>query len=167
MTEEVHTAPPAGMEGAPGPLFRLIRNEKVAFLLVGATNTVVGFGWFVLFEYTIGVLFGYLVTLAFAHVASVLCAFVLYRKFVFRVKGHVWRDLARFELVYLVSLGVNYALLPILVELVRISPIPAQALIVFVTSLISYFGHRGFSFRRPKQPEVASPTDPSGTAPIS
>jgi putative flippase GtrA len=163
MTEELHTAPPAGMQGAPGPLFRLIRNEKVAFLLVGATNTAVGFGWFVLFEYTVG----YLVTLACAHVASVLCAFVLYRRFVFRVKGHVWRDLARFELVYLVSLGVNYALLPILVELVHIPPIPSQALIVFVTSLISYFGHRGFSFRRPKDAEIASPTDPSGTAPIS
>jgi putative flippase GtrA len=136
------------MKGTPGPLLRLVRNQKVAFLMVGATNTVIGFLLFVVFQYTIGQLWGYLATLAFAHVFSVLCAFVLYRTFVFKVRGHVLRDLARFEVVYLVSLGVNYAVLPILVELFGIAPIPAQALIVFITTLISFFGHRGFSFRR-------------------
>ena len=144
-------APPAGMSGPPGPLLRLIRDQRVAFLIVGAVNTAVGFGWFVLFELTIGRLlgqFGYLATLACAHVASVLCAFVLYRRFVFRVRGHVIRDLLRFELVYLVSLGINFVLLPVLVQFAHIPPIPAQALIVFVTTLVSWFGHRGFSFRR-------------------
>ena len=47
-----------------------------------------------------------------AHVASVLCAFVLYRTFVFRVHGHVLRDLARFEVVNLTSLGVNAVRFP-------------------------------------------------------
>ncbi|MEV1129886.1 glycosyltransferase [Agromyces sp. NPDC049794] len=141
--------PPAGMQGSPGPLLRLIRNQKVAFLLVGGTNTVVGFLFFVFFEYTIGQIWGYLATLAFAHVFSVLCAFVLYRTFVFKVRGHVFRDLGRFELVYLVSLGINAALLPLLVELGGLAVIPAQALIVVVTTLVSYFGHRGFSFHRP------------------
>lgn len=144
--------PPAGMHGAPGPLLRLIRNQQVAFLLVGVTNTAVGFAFFVMFEYTIGQIWGYLATLAFAHVCSVLCAFVLYRTFVFKVRGHVWRDLGRFEMVYLVALGINAAMLPLLVEVAGLAVIPAQALIVFVTTLVSYFGHRGFSFRRsPKE----------------
>ncbi|MGW9629779.1 glycosyltransferase [Agromyces sp. NPDC055520] len=140
--------PPAGMVGAPGPLLRLIRDQRIAFLLVGATNTAIGFAFFVGFEVTIGRVWGYLATLAFAHVFSVLCAFVLYRFFVFKVRGHVWRDLGRFEMVYLVSLGVNAALLPLLVEIGGLPVIPAQALIVVVTTLISFFGHRGFSFRR-------------------
>jgi putative flippase GtrA len=140
--------PPAGMTGELGPLLRLVRNQKVAFLLVGATNTAIGFGFFVAFQYTIGQLWGYLATLAFAHVFSVLCAFVLYRTFVFKVRGHVLRDLARFEVVYLVSLGVNFILLPIGVEVFGLAPIAAQALIVFVTTIISFVGHRSFSFRR-------------------
>lgn len=130
---------------------RLIRDQRVVFLIVGVVNTAVGFGWFVLFELTVGRLlggFGYLATLACAHVASVLCAFVLYRRFVFRVRGHVLRDLLRFEMVYLVSLGINFVALPLLVELAHLVPIAAQALIVFVTTLVSWFGHRGFSFRR-------------------
>ena len=140
-----------GMVGDPGPLLRLIRDQRVAFLLVGATNTAIGFFWFVLFQLTVGNLvgqYGYLATLACAHVASVLCAFVLYRRFVFRVHGHVLRDLGRFELVYLVALAVNYAALPVLVEFAHLTPILAQAVIVVVTTTISWFGHRGFSFRR-------------------
>ena len=137
-----------GMSGPDGPLLRIVKDRRVAFLLVGVTNTVVGFGWFILFDLTIGRMWGYMATLLFSHVAAVLCAFVLYRKFVFRVRGHVWVDLGRFELVYLTSLAVNAVLLPILVEFAHLQPIVAQALIVFVTTLISYFGHSRFSFRR-------------------
>ncbi|MFK0241028.1 GtrA family protein [Microbacterium sp. NPDC090281] len=131
-----------------GPFLRLFKDRRVAFVIVGIINTAVGFGWFVLFEFTIGKLWGYMATLLFAHVASVLCAFVLHRRFVFKVRGHVWLDLARFESVYLVALAVNAILLPVLVEFANIPPIPAQALIVFVTTMVSWFGHSRFSFRR-------------------
>lgn len=138
------------MSGPDGPLLRLIKDRRVAFLVVGVINTVVGFAWFAIFDLTVGRIWGYMVTLLFAHVASVLCAFFLYRRFVFRVRGHVWLDLARFESIYLVSLGINAVLLPLLVELVGLVPIVAQALIVFVTTLVSYIGHSRFSFRRKK-----------------
>ncbi|MDQ1610002.1 MAG: hypothetical protein QOE16_2734 [Microbacteriaceae bacterium] len=150
--------PPAGMNGAPGLMLRIVKDYRVAFLIVGTANTVIGFAWFAIFNYTVGALFGrfgYLPTLLCAHIASVLCAFVLYRRFVFRVRGHVWRDLARFETVYLVALGVNFVLLAVLVEFAHMQPLLAQALIVFVTTLISFFGHRNFSFRR--RPTSADP----------
>lgn len=139
-----------GMSGPDGPLLRLVKDRRVAFLIVGVINTVVGFAWFALFELSIGRVWGYMATLLFAHVASVLCAFVLYRRFVFRVRGHLWMDLARFESIYLVSLGINALLLPLLVELAGLQPIVAQALIVFVTTIVSYVGHSRFSFRRKK-----------------
>ncbi|MDT5139671.1 MAG: hypothetical protein QOD58_3933, partial [Mycobacterium sp.] len=31
----------------PGPLIRLIRDQRVAFLIVGAINTVIGFAIFI------------------------------------------------------------------------------------------------------------------------
>jgi putative flippase GtrA len=140
-----------GITGPPGPLLRLVRDHRVAFLIVGVANTAIGFAWFTLFLYTIGAVWGYMAALVFAHIAAVLCAFVLYRRFVFHVRGNVLRDLLRFETVYLVALGVNAILLPILVELAGLHPLAAQALIVFVTTLISYFGHRYFSFQRGKE----------------
>lgn len=140
-----------GVSGPDGPLLRLIKDRRVAFLIVGGINTVVGFLWFAFFEFAVGQWlgdYGYMVTLLMAHIAAVLCAFVLYRRFVFRVRGHVWLDLVRFESVYLVSLGINAVLLPLLVELAHLEPIVAQALIVFVTTIVSYVGHSKFSFRR-------------------
>lgn len=142
--------PPAGMRGEAGWLLRVVRDQRVAFLAVGATNTAIGLFWFTVFQLTIGQVLGYLVVLTLAHVASVLCAFVLYRRIVFKVRGHVWRDLARFESVYLVSLAVNFVLLPLLVEVVGFEVLPAQFLIVGVTTVVSYVGHKYFSFRRPR-----------------
>jgi putative flippase GtrA len=141
------------MRGELGPLFRLVRDQRVAFLLVGGVNTVLGTAWFVLFQAALGTRFGaytYLLSLLCAHVAAVLTAFVLYRRLVFRVRGNVWVDLARFELVNLSALGVNALALPFVVEVLGLQPIPAQLLVTCVTALISYFGHRDFSFRRTK-----------------
>lgn len=139
------------MRGEPGPLLRLFRDQRVAFLFVGGLNTLIGLFWFVVFDLTVGRAigqYGYFVTLICAYVVSILCAFVLYRRFVFRVHGHVVRDLLRFCLVYLTSLGISLVCLPLLVELVGLPPILAQVLITVVTTLVSWFGHRFVSFRR-------------------
>ena len=51
------------------------------------------------------------------------------------------------ESVYLTALGINAVALPVLVEL-GVHRIPAQAIVLLPTMLLSYFGHRYFSFRR-------------------
>ncbi|WP_077098807.1 GtrA family protein [Mycobacterium terramassiliense] len=143
-------------ESAPaGPLIRLVNDQRVAFLVVGGINTVIGFGIFVACSQTVGYVVdhrfgkiaGSLVTVGIAHVLSVLFAFVMHRRFVFRVRGHVLRDFARFESVYLTALAINAVALPVLVEF-GLHRIPAQAIIVTASTLLSYFGHRHFSFRR-------------------
>lgn len=139
---------PPGVTGPPGWLLTAVRDQRVAFLAVGAVNTASGFFWFVFFYWLVGQRFGYLTSLACAHVTSVLCAFWLYRHLVFRVRGHVLRDLARFETVYLSALAVNFVLLPLLVEIAHLPVLAAQALIMLLTSVMSWLGHKNFSFRR-------------------
>ena len=131
-----------------GPLLRLMHGEKTAFVLVGAANTLIGYLFFAGFELMVGQTFGYIAVLLLAHMCSVLCAFVLYRRVVFRVHGNLLRDLWRFEMVYLGALAVNLLLLPVLVEWRGLPVLIAQGLIVFVGALISFFGHKHFSFRR-------------------
>jgi putative flippase GtrA len=120
--------------------------------MVGAINTVVGFLIFAGFLVLLGKQ-RYLVALVCSHVVAVLIAFVLYRFVVFRVRGHVLADLWRFETVYLSALAVNLVVLPVLVELAHLPVLLAQALIVLVTSLMSYLGHKHYSFRRTGSPE--------------
>jgi putative flippase GtrA len=148
-SDEERIRPPAGMAGVPGPLFRLVRDQRVAFLFVGGMNTAIGAVWFMLFLWLFprGTV-GYLGALLCAHGAAVLCAFVLYRRFVFRVTGHVFRDLVRFELVNLSTLGFNFVTLPLLVEVLGWPVLPSQFAITGVTVVYSWFAHRGFSFRR-------------------
>lgn len=142
--------PPAGMRGGPGPLLRVVKDQRIAFVLVGGFNTVLGTALFVAIHYLTQGWGGYLVTLLLAHVSAVLCAFVLYRHLVFRVRGHVLLDLGRFELVNLSALGVNAVLLPLFVEVAGLPVVPAQLLVTLVTATFTYLGHRGFSFRRPR-----------------
>jgi len=144
--------PPGRKSELPGWLLRVIRDQRVAFLTVGAINTVIGYLCFVAFLLLLGQQ-RYLVALLCAHVVAVLIAFVLYRFAVFRVRGHVLGDLWRFETVYLSALAVNLVLLPALVELAHLPVLLAQALIVLVTSLMSWLGHKHYSFRRPGSPE--------------
>lgn len=139
----------------PGPLIRLVRDQRVAFLVIGGINTVVGFGLFVACSETVGhwvdhrfgTVAGSLVTVTVSHVLSVLFAFVMHRRLVFRVQGHVLRDLVRFESVYLSTFGINAIGLAVLVEL-GVHRIPAQVIVFLPTLLLNYLGHRYFSFRR-------------------
>jgi putative flippase GtrA len=150
--DDAQIRPPAGMAGVPGPLFRLVRDQRVAFLIVGGMNTAIGAVWFVLFLWFFHFFargaVGYLGALLCANTAAVLSAFVLYRRFVFRVTGHVLRDLARFELVNLSTLGFNVAALPLLVEIFGWPVLLSQFVVTGVTVVYTWFAHRGFSFRR-------------------
>ncbi len=134
---------------------RLLRDQRVRFLMVGATNTLVGYVIFSALTLWVfaNVPFGYLASLAISYAIAIVLAFVLYRRFVFKVSGHVIRDFVRFVSVYAVAIGLNALLLPFFVEIVGLHPLLAQAITLVITTLLSFFGHRDFSFHRPGDPE--------------
>jgi putative flippase GtrA len=140
------------MAGQPGWFLRVVHDQRVAFLMVGTINTVVGFACFAGLLALLGEQ-RYMVVLLCSHVIAVLIAFVLYRFVVFRVRGHVLRDLWRFETVYLSALGVNFVLLPVLVQFAGLPVLVAQALIMLLTAVMSWVGHKHYSFRRPASSE--------------
>jgi putative flippase GtrA len=128
--------PPAGMSGQPGWFLKVVRDQRFAGFLA-----ILGQGL-------------YLVALVCAYVIATLVAFVLYRFVVFRVRGHVLADLWRFLTVYISQLAVNFVLLFVLVSIVHMRPVLlAQVLIMLVTTVISWTGHKHFSFRRTGSPE--------------
>jgi len=142
----------------------LLGDERVRFVLIGGINTVVGYALYATLYLSAGRFIGYLGALYISYVIAIGIAFVLHRRFTFRVSGtgNVFIDLVRFAAVYVVSLIVNTLLLPVLIELGHVQPLVAQASIVIVTTLISYFGHKLFSFRRHKatHSEPIAETDP-------
>lgn len=129
-------------------VWRAWGDKRIRFVLAGAVNTGFGFACFVVYQQLVGVHWGYMWTLVLTHCTSVLFAFAIHRSLVFRVSGALFRDLWRFESVYLTALGLNAVLLPLMVELGGISVIVAQASITCINVVVSWLGHSRFSFRR-------------------
>jgi putative flippase GtrA len=142
----------------PGRSAQILADQRVRYLLVGGYNTVFGYGVFAALYLLIGDWAPYLALAFVANVVGVLNAFVAYRLLVFRVRGNLGRDLVRFSSVYLVAFVLNLALLPVAGEVIGLPTLLAQAVVLFVTAVISYLGHKNFSFRRPAEASAPAPT---------
>jgi putative flippase GtrA len=134
-------------QGAPGGADRALLGEGARFLVIGVVNSAFGFGVFVALQATLGTVTHYLVVLVVAQVIAVLEAYVLQRVVVFRARGRWWRDLVRFSGVYVVALGVNAVLLPLLVEVAKLPVLLAQAIVMAAVALGTFVVHRSFTFR--------------------
>lgn len=126
---------------------KVIKDQRVAFLLVGGANTAFSTGLFIALALAFPQAPSF-VLLTVSWTVSLIAVFFVYRKLVFRVKGHVWLDLGRFALVNLTSLLINVSLLSLFADILGLPRIPTQLAITFLSVVISYFGHRHFSFRR-------------------
>jgi putative flippase GtrA len=150
---------PPGVGGEDGLLFRIIKDRRVAFLFVGGLNTAIGTMWFALFDFWLGTKwngYGHYPALILTYIVSILCAFVLYRKIVFKVHGNVLRDLARFSTVYISAFAINLVLLWVMVHVFHWHAFLSQCLITFVTTVLSWVGHNRYSFRRPAPDDAAA-----------
>jgi putative flippase GtrA len=132
---------------APGLLMRVLRTQSVAFTLVGAINTLVGFLLFVVWISILGDHL-YYVAVALAYSISVVIAFVLHRTLVFRVRGRVMRDFVGFVFVNSGGLVLNLIGMALAVGVLRFAPVPSQAVVLGLVAVASYFGHRHISFQR-------------------
>lgn len=140
--------PPAGMVGEPGPLLRIITNQKVAFLAVGGFNTAAGTAWFIGWQLVTRGVLGYHFNLVAAYLCNVMMAFLLYRHLVFRVRGHFWLDLWRFALVNFSMFALNLLAMTLAISALGFPVITSQLAITPILAIGSYFGYRDFSFRR-------------------
>lgn len=121
--------------------------EQVLYLAVGAWNTLFGYGVFVLLYYLVGGRVSVSVVIVASYVVAVLSAYIGYRYVAFRSHGPVLREFPRFSAVYLVTLIANLVFFPVALRLLPLSTYAVQALFTVGVVVISYLGHRHFSFR--------------------
>jgi putative flippase GtrA len=126
--------------------FYFRRREQVLYLVVGGWNTVFGYGVWALLQYLLGDHLHYLVVVVLAWPIAVLNAYLGYRYVVFRSRGPVLRELPRFSLVYLATLLVNLALLPVAINVLPFNIYVVQGLVTTVVVICSYLSHRYYSF---------------------
>lgn len=127
--------------------------EKFKFLLTGGFNTVIGFLVFSGVQFTLGKYITYIGSLYVSHMLTSTVAFFIYRKYVFVVEGQILKDYWRFQTVYIAPLLANTFLLPAIVVSTHVNVYLAQGITTLVLTVVSYLGHKYFSFHRPKANE--------------
>ena len=147
------------LTGSNSVVQRLPIGQVFRYLLVGAWNTFFGYGLFALFTYllTDRLPFAYMAASVLSNVIAVTVAFLGYKWFVFKTEGNYFREYARCYLVYGTAFLANLAMLPVLVCLLNWSlgprpsvPYIAGAALTAGTVLVSFLGHRHFSFASKK-----------------
>ena len=126
---------------------RAAASQPLRFLVVGGWNTGSSYLVFAVLYYLFSPYVHYLVVLAAATVVNVTNAFLCYKFFVFRTRGNFLREYLRFYTVYAVPIGAGLVLLTFAIEVLKMNAYLAQALITLGMTIVSYFGHKHFSFR--------------------
>jgi putative flippase GtrA len=126
--------------------FYLRRREQLLYLVVGGWNTVLGYFIWAVLQSLLGNHLHYLVVVLLSWPIAVLNAYLGYRYIVFRSRGSILREFPRFSLVYVVTLVVNLALLPIALHVLPLNIYVVQALLTVLVVVCSYLGHKYFSF---------------------
>lgn len=121
-------------------------SERFRFLAVGAYNTLFGYVAFALLYAWLGNELHYLVVAVIAHFIAVINAFFAHRMLVFRAHGALLRDFLRFNVSTLGNLAAGLVLMALLVSLVGWHPLLAQALVIAVSVVASYFIHKLYTF---------------------
>ena len=116
------------------------------FVCVGLLNTFIGYGAFFILSFFLN----YMVALVVAHFIGVTNSFLWNKYWTFQAKKFRLAELVKFNIVYLVVLGANMLILYIAVEVLAINPRLGQLIVLSLVTLLSYFGHKYWSFHGAK-----------------
>ncbi|MDQ1255047.1 MAG: hypothetical protein QG646_4326 [Euryarchaeota archaeon] len=116
------------------------------FICVGLLNTFIGYGAFFILSFFLN----YMIALVVAHFIGVTNSYLWNKYWTFKSKKFQLAELVKFNIVYLITLGANMLILYIAVELLSINPRLGQLIVLPLVTLLSYLGHKYWSFHAAK-----------------
>ena len=124
-------------------LKNIFKRQEIRFLFVGGLNTLVGYGLYAIF---LMLNVNYLIANTLSTVLGVLHSYLWNRFFTFKSKEKAGKEIVKFVSVYIISYLLGTATLFCFTSLLQLSPYIAGFINLFITTLISFFGHKYFSF---------------------
>jgi putative flippase GtrA len=125
---------------------KVIADHRVRYLMVGAGTNVLYICLFWLGWHLLEGIVSYLIVTAATNLSTALIVYPVYRGFVFGSEQTWLRGFWKFYTVYLVGLGVSLVGMPLLVEIIGVPVVLAQAILLAVQPVISYLLHRFWTF---------------------
>jgi len=126
------------------------------YLIVGIANTAFGYGTFALFTALLDRYMpaSYMAASLISSVLNITVSFLGYKWFVFKTTGNYLKEWVRCLMVYSGSIALGLVLLPptvftvsFLTDNPRAAPYIAGALLLGVQVILSFLGHKTFSFK--------------------
>ncbi|MDX6239936.1 MAG: hypothetical protein QOG10_4751 [Kribbellaceae bacterium] len=115
-------------------------------MIVGAGTNVIYFGLFWLGWHLLEGTLPYLAVTALANLGTALIVYPAYRTFVFGSATGWLRGFAKFYTVYLVGLVCSLLGMPLLIEVLGVPVLLAQAIMIAIVPVASYLLHRFWTF---------------------
>ncbi len=129
------------------------------YLLVGAWNTLFGYGTFALFTAVLNpiVPHSYILAAALSNLFNITFSYLSYKRFIFKTRGNYVREWMKCVAVYGGASLFAVMVLPVLVFFIRhLTPMDASApylaggIVAASTAVASFIGHKSFTFRSAK-----------------
>jgi putative flippase GtrA len=127
---------------------------KIRFFFIGVWNTIFGYLTYISLDYLFTLVFhkryvAYMTAAVLSNIISTISAFILHKYITFKSTARgksIIIEFFKFYSMYTVTNILGLVLLPVFVEVLKIDPKIAGALLIPVVAIISYFGHSRFSF---------------------
>jgi putative flippase GtrA len=125
------------------------------YLAVGLWNTLFGYSSYALLTLVLTgrIPHAYVLASIIANLLNITIAYLGYKFFIFKTHGNYVKEWLRCLLVYSGSIVIYVSLLPVVVAILgylfllqKSAPYVAGALLMAANTLISFFGHKRFSF---------------------
>ena len=135
-------------------LFYARHGEKVRFLVVGGWNTAFNYGMLLVLDALLRNQLHYAVIFTLNWIVGITQNLFTLKLFVFRTKGHWLREYLRSYVVYagayLASLFITAVTMEVWHPMLGLAALPS----IVVVTLISWFGHKHFTYRTGAAPET-------------
>lgn len=127
-------------------LGELVNLQSVRFLIVGILNTLVGLGAYYL---TLTWLqFHFVVALTVSHIIGVIHSYLWNNYWTFNGGNTNMTKVTKFSLVYLITYVVNLFILSMFIKTFGFTPLLGQVISIFITTILSFLGHKYWSFKK-------------------
>jgi putative flippase GtrA len=114
------------------------------FGMVGVLNTLVGYGaFFILLNYT-----NYMISLIISHIIGVTHSYIWNKYWIFKSEKILINEFLKFNSIYAAVFLTNVLVLVFFVNVMNFDPRIGQLIALPIVTMISFAGHKYWSFRK-------------------
>lgn len=118
---------------------------SLKYIIVGVGNTILGLILYFTFIY-LGI--NYVLSLFISYIIGVTYSFICNKYWTFKSSDSIKKELPKFISVYVITFLLNSGILILFVEKFMLDKRIAQVFAMFIVTIISYLGHKLWSFRK-------------------